>query len=66
MRPHRLLVAAAALLALAHLIGRWYDQPLLPAAQALAWCALAGAALTAPGPPPRARYGLAVAGVALA
>ncbi|WP_433316959.1 hypothetical protein [Micromonospora chersina] len=66
MRPHRLLAAAAALLALAHLVGRWYDQPLLPAAQALAWCALAGAALTAPEPPPRARYGLAVAGVALA
>ncbi|MET7803423.1 hypothetical protein [Micromonospora chersina] len=66
MRPHRLLAAAAALLALAHLVGRWYDQPLLPAAQALAWCALAGAALTAPEPPPRARYGLAVAAAAVA
>ncbi|MGY0002962.1 hypothetical protein [Micromonospora sp. I033] len=66
MRPHRLFVAAAALLALAHLVGRWYAQPLLPAAQALAWCALAGAALTAPDLPPRARYGLAVAAAALA
>ncbi|MEU5525574.1 hypothetical protein ABZ744_01370 [Micromonospora chersina] len=66
MRPHRLLAAAAALLALAHLVGRWYDQPLLSAAQALAWCALAGAALTAPEPPPRARYGLAVAAAAVA
>ncbi|GGR72479.1 hypothetical protein GCM10010169_15550 [Micromonospora fulviviridis] len=66
MRPHRLLVAAAALSALAHLVGRWYDQPLLPAAQALAWCALAGAALTAPELPPRARYGLAVAAAAVA
>ncbi|MET8909120.1 hypothetical protein [Micromonospora sp. NPDC004551] len=66
MRPHRLLVAAAALLALAHLVGLWYAQPLLPAAQALAWCALAGAALTAPGLPARARYGLTVAGLAVA
>ncbi|MFC0028612.1 hypothetical protein ACFFMM_03635 [Micromonospora chaiyaphumensis] len=66
MRPHRLFVAAAILLALAHLVGRWYAQPLLPAAQALAWCALAGAALTAPDLPPRARYGLAVAGLAVA
>ncbi|WP_262281611.1 hypothetical protein [Micromonospora sp. MA102] len=66
MRPHRLFAAAAILLALAHLVGRWYAQPLLPAAQALAWCAAAGAALTAPELPPRARYGLAVAAAALA
>ncbi|KAB1911715.1 hypothetical protein [Micromonospora sp. AMSO31t] len=66
MRPHRLFVAAAILLALAHLVGRWFAQPLLPAAQALAWCALAGAALAAPDLPRRARYGLAVAGLAVA
>ncbi|MFE9958035.1 hypothetical protein [Micromonospora sp. NPDC005299] len=66
MRPHRLFVAAAILLALAHLVGRWFAQPLLPAAQALAWCALAGAALAAPDLPPRARYGLAVAAAAVA
>ncbi|MEU9824038.1 hypothetical protein [Micromonospora chersina] len=50
MRPHRLLVAAAALSALAHLVGRWYDQPLLPAYLVLV--ALALVALVRSGPSP--------------
>ncbi|MFE9691496.1 hypothetical protein [Micromonospora sp. NPDC005806] len=65
MRPHRLLAALAGLLAVAHLVGRAYDSPLLPAADALAWFAAAGYALTAPAPTPRTRYGLTLAAVAL-
>ncbi|MEU1844989.1 hypothetical protein [Micromonospora sediminicola] len=66
MRPYRLLAATAVLLALAHLAGNWSAEPLLPAAQPLAWCAAAGVALTAPALSPWTRCGLAVAGFALA
>lgn len=65
MRLHRLLAVVAALLAVAHLLGRWYASPLLPGAGALAWFAAAGYALAVPGLAPRTRYGLAVAGAAL-
>ncbi|MFD2764382.1 hypothetical protein [Micromonospora eburnea] len=65
MRPHRLLAALAAGLALAHLIGRWYAVPLLPAAHTLAWIAAAGVALTTPDLARRTRYGLGLAGVAV-
>ncbi|GAA3744876.1 hypothetical protein GCM10022379_12660 [Micromonospora maritima] len=54
------------LLALAHLAGSWAAEPLLPVAQPLAWCAVAGVALTVAGPGPWTRCALAVAGFALA
>ncbi|SBT52628.1 hypothetical protein [Micromonospora auratinigra] len=65
MRLHRLLAVLAALLAVAHLVGSAYANPLLPAAQALAWFAAAGTALILPGLPPLVRSGLAVAALAV-
>ncbi|MEU2611278.1 hypothetical protein ABZ570_06790 [Micromonospora sp. NPDC007271] len=65
MRLHRLFAVVTAGLALAHLVGRWYTSPILPAAHALAWFAAAALALALPDLAPRTRYGLALAGVAL-